>query len=66
MSVNSKPDQCILEVLKQHGPLGIDDLYEKLCTSHQFSQRDIKETIWKLLNEGKIAPNKQWHMILID
>lgn len=40
----------------------VDELVNKLFQEHQISEREVKETILRLREEGKIRPNNQWKM----
>lgn len=58
----AKTKKCILELLKKNEAMTFDEICDQLSVKEKFSEKDVKETIWKLLEEGKIAPDKQWKM----
>lgn len=58
----SKTEKYIINLLKTGEAMSFDKIYGQLSVKEKLSEREVKETIWKLLEEGKIAPNKQWKM----
>jgi hypothetical protein len=66
MAVSSKTESIILDLLEYRAAMGIDDIFHELAQQQEpeFSERVVKETIWKLLEEGKLKPNREWKMEL--
>lgn len=62
MAVISKTEEYIIDLLEKGVAMSFDEIYAQLSVKEKLSEREVKETIWKLLEEGKIAPNKQWKM----
>ena len=62
MTVISKPEDSILDLLKKGEPMSFDEIYRQLSQQKGVSEREVKETIWKLREKDQITPNKQWKM----
>lgn len=56
------PESAVIELLSKHKSMSVDELVEQLCHNHKISERQIKETIWTLLEQRIIEPNKHWKM----
>lgn len=50
---------AILRLLKENN-LTYNEIYKEL--SKDFTEREVKETIWDLLLENKIKPDRLWKL----
>ena len=57
-----KPENAVIELLIKHKSMSVDELVAQLCHKQNISERQIKETIWTLLEQRIIEPNKHWQM----
>ena len=62
MAVISKSEERIIDLLKSQGSMSVDELVDELFHKHKISEREVKDTILKLREEGQIQPNHQWKM----
>jgi len=58
-----KIEEYIIDLLLEKGiAMSFDEIYAELSIKQKLSEREVKETIWKLLEDEKIIPNKHWKM----
>ena len=62
MDAISEAQNIIINLLKNEGAMSIEYLVNKLFEEYKISEREVKETILQLREEGKIKPNRQWKM----
>jgi predicted ArsR family transcriptional regulator len=62
MAVKSRAEEKIIELLKTEGSMSVEELVEALFDDYQITEREVKETILKLREEGQIQPDHQWKM----
>lgn len=62
MAVLSKPEEKIIDLLKDRHSISVDKLVDELFAKDKISEREVKEAIWHLLENGEIIPDKQWNM----
>ena len=62
MDVTSESQTIIINLLENEGAMSVDKLVKKLFKEYKISEREVKEAILKLREEGKIKPNRQWKM----
>jgi hypothetical protein len=59
-SVNSEPENAVLQSLEEGTPKSINDLSEALSGYGTDPERLAKEIAWKLVEEGKARFNRNW------
>ena len=64
MVVNVKLEEEIVDLLKKEKEMSFEEIHSHLSREKKLSEREVKETIWELLLDGKITPTKQWRMKL--
>ncbi len=62
MAVKSRAEEKIIELLQTEGSMSVDELVDQLFDDYQITEREVKETILKLREEGQIQPDRQWKM----
>jgi len=62
MAVIFKTEDLIIDLLKDKDSISVDELVDKLFKKDKISEREVKEAIWHLLENGEIIPDKQWNM----
>ena len=62
MDAISEAQNIIINLLKNEGAMSVEYLVNKLFEEYKISEREVKETILQLREEGKIKPNRQWKM----
>lgn len=66
MATRSKNEEKIIDLLKKQGSMNIDELVNQLFQEYRISEREVKETMLRLREKGKIRPNHQWEMEYIE
>lgn len=68
MSVDTLPQtepisSWLLKRLREHQtPMSLQELETRLVSKEGFSHRTLKETAWKLVEEGKIRFTSSWDL----
>lgn len=68
MSVDTLPQteqtaSWLLKRLREHQtPMSLQELETRLASQQGFSHRTLKETAWKLVEEGKIQFTSSWDL----
>ena len=62
MDVISEAQNIIINLLKNEGAMSVEKIVNKLFKEYKISEREVKETILQLREEGIIKPNSQWKM----
>ena len=71
MVINTLPqvkqtESWLLKQLKEHQtPVSLQELEASYISQEGFSHRTLKETAWKLVEEGKIQFTSNWHLEIV-
>lgn len=62
LKMQKTKEEILYDLLAENGAMDIDQMYYHLSDLEGFTERVIKETVLKLRQQGKIAPNHEWKM----
>lgn len=59
-----KPEKVITGLLQNDGTPTVIELVDTLSERYGFSEREVKEAVWRLLEQGQVMPDNQWRIKL--